>query len=516
MSKRQRKIEEVTQELGVKSSLPVHPPQWLTSSMGEVIEITLERELLLLIQLEGENSESKAAVISESAWNEFSKQVSSFENWVLGDVSSPAVRSRISFRLFGAARFLNDIEATLRGLRLKPGKHLTIPEGASLQFIPREGRIRIEKKALLALSLLPGYKSGVRTLAVEESEESKKVRVLVVDDSATIRKLLSRVISEDSGCECVGAVGSPRDVEKAIQELKPDVLTLDIHMPEIDGVTLVKKLFPKYRLPILMISSLAIDDGSYVLDALAAGAVDYIQKPTAGRLQEFRPNIIEKIKGVSRAQLFSPGGKLTKNRSHAGKAVACDPEYIVLLGASTGGTEAIREVLISLPAHTPPILIVQHIPAGFSKAFAERMDEQCPFAVKEAKDGDLILPSRVLIAPGGKQMRVREMNGERRVVIDDSEPINRHRPSVDALFESVAELNHPKVVAALLTGMGSDGARGLLKLKGMGAVTFAQDQQSCVVFGMPREAIKIGAAKEVVPLDQMGNAIANVFSKGSN
>jgi two-component system, chemotaxis family, protein-glutamate methylesterase/glutaminase len=263
---------------------------------------------------------------------------------------------------------------------------------------------------------------------------------------------------------------------------------------------------------VLMISSLSKDEGNFVLEALASGAVDYIQKPEANRINEFGPSIIEKIKTASltRVQSFVP--EETK-RTRTVVEGECDPTFLVAMGASTGGTEAIREVLTALPEVVPPILIVQHIPAGFSKAFAERMDNLCPFTVKEATDGELVLPSRVYVAPGGTQMKVRGSGGDLRIVVDDSEPVNRHKPSVDVLFDSVAELKISKIVGVLLTGMGADGARGLLKLKQKGATTIAQDAATSVVFGMPKEAVNLGAVDRVLAIERVGDAIIKACAK---
>jgi two-component system, chemotaxis family, protein-glutamate methylesterase/glutaminase len=514
MSKRQRKIEEINYDRPV----PVRTSaEWLTESNGEILELKLSDGLLLLLQVENAEEEglaAQAAVIMLADWERFSQDLPKFRDWVASAQAS--FPNGATFRLFGAASFLPEVETTLESFDLKAGKHLSLPHDSTVHFIPREGRIRIEKKALLSLSLRKETTAKGETIVAEyvENSQARKVRVLVVDDSATIRKLLKQIISEDPDCECVGAIGNPSDVEQAIEDLKPNVVTLDIHMPEIDGLTLLRQIFPKYRIPVLMISSLGIDEGRSVLDALASGAVDYVQKPS--RSSEFGPSIIEKIKTAASAQPQTSEHKDVKPKPIPRVSGDCDLSYLVALGASTGGTEAIRKVLEALPEVVPPILIVQHIPAGFSRAFAERMDLLCPFTVKEAKDGELVLPSRVYIAPGGTQMRIREVDGERRIVVDDSEPVNRHKPSVDFLFDSVAQLNHSKVIGVLLTGMGADGARGLLKLKQGGATTIAQDAATSVVFGMPKEAINLGAADKVLGISHIGEAIVKACAKRRN
>jgi len=327
---------------------------------------------------------------------------------------------------------------------------------------------------------------------------SRTLKVLVVDDSETIRNLLSKVISSDPLLECVGTVAMPSLVEAAIERYKPDVLTLDIHMPEMNGVELLKKLMPKYRLPALMISSLSIEDGTLVLDALEAGAVDYIQKPSFEELKVVAPLICEKIKSAASANVKT---KAIRRVSLANQAM--DSQRPVLIGSSTGGTEALREILTALPKQIPPIVIVQHIPPIFSKAFADRLNLLCEFEVKEAVDGDAVIPNRVLIAPGGMQMSLREASGTLFVKIENSAPVNRHKPSVDVLFDSAVKIKSRKFVAGILTGMGADGARGLLALRSAGARTFAQNEATCVVYGMPREAVKLNAAEKIVALDDI-------------
>ena len=327
---------------------------------------------------------------------------------------------------------------------------------------------------------------------------NRTLKVLVVDDSETIRNLLSKVISSDPSLECVGTVALPSLVEAAIEKFKPDVLTLDIHMPEMNGVELLKKLMPKFRLPALMISSLAIEDGTLVLDALEAGAVDYIQKPSFAELKLVAPIICEKIKYAASANV-----KIKASRKVSVVNQAMDSQRPVLIGSSTGGTEALREILTALPKQIPPIVIVQHIPPVFSKAFADRLNSLCEFEVKEAVDGDAVIPNRVLIAPGGMQMSLREASGTLFVKIENSAPVNRHKPSVDVLFDSAVKIKSRKFVAGILTGMGADGAKGLLALRSAGARTFAQNEASCVVYGMPREAVKINAAEKIVALDDI-------------
>ncbi len=339
----------------------------------------------------------------------------------------------------------------------------------------------------------------------------EKVRVMIVDDSKTIRDLLEKIFLRDSTFEVVASIAHPSEVESAIKKLRPDVITLDIHMPEMNGVELLRKIFPIYKIPTIMISSISPEDGTYVLDALEIGAVDYIKKPEFSELAQVMPVILEKVKAAANAKV------LTKRSTPAARVTLSnhkiDQENLIVIGSSTGGTEALKNILTCLPANIPPVLIVQHIPAVFSEAFANRMDTLCPFKVSEAKDGDIVEAGHVYVAPGGRQMKVVKKATHLQVVITDDEPVNRHKPSVDYLFDSVAAINPPKLVGAILTGMGGDGARGLKKLRDLGAATIAQDEESCVVFGMPREAIKLGGADKVLHLSLIADEIINLVKE---
>lgn len=337
----------------------------------------------------------------------------------------------------------------------------------------------------------------------------RPARVLIVDDSKTIRRLLHEILSQDSELEVVGEAENPLDVDALIQKLKPDVVTLDIHMPQMDGVTLLKSLFPKYRLPVVMISSISKEEGPAVLNALEAGAVDYIQKPQGGRFTESAQLVRDRIKTAARANTKSVSKGLRK-AAHQG---ALNKQALVTLGASTGGTEALRAVLEQLPDQIPPILIVQHIPPVFSAAFAQRLNSLCKFDVREAKDGEPVKPNTVYIAPGGRQMGVRREEEGLAIKITDDAPVNRHKPSVDYLFKSIRESGWPSVVAGVLTGMGADGARELKALRDVGASTFAQDEATSVVYGMPREAHRLGGAQTVVPL---GDVAVTILEQSSH
>ncbi len=296
--------------------------------------------------------------------------------------------------------------------------------------------------------------------------------------------------------------------------MKPDVITLDIHMPELSGVELLRAYLPKNPIPTIMLSALTPSDGPEVLQALELGAVDYVQKPSSTELPLVGPMLREKIKAAATARVQSARGTPSGIRSFSGQ-IALDTEALVLMGASTGGTEALREVLARLPEQVPPILIVQHIPPVFSKAFAERLNGLCAFEVREAVDGDVLRPGLALVAPGGYQMKVTQApDGALRVRVEDTAPVNRHKPSVDVLFESATRVTGvKKKLAVLLTGMGADGAKGLLALRNEGAHAIAQDEASSVVFGMPREAIKLGAAKEICSLTEIPRVMQDLLRK---
>lgn len=335
------------------------------------------------------------------------------------------------------------------------------------------------------------------------------LRVINVDDSPVLLKLLKHHLSASGFVDVVAQVSDPRQAVETIRKYRPDVITMDIQMPGKNGVQVVRELLEREAWPILMISSLALEEGSLVFEALNAGAFDYLQKPRMEESEDFRRQIVEKIllavasENAGRTRSFS-AERLSVVKGPS-QEVAYDPRLIWCLGASTGGTQALTRVFTSMPTHIPPTVIVQHIPPVFSKSFADSLDNLVPFKVCEATDGQELLPDHVYIAPGGRQMAVVEKGASLRIRITDDPPVNRFKPSVDYLFESVAKLKDRQFVAAILTGMGKDGAEGLLKLKKIGARTIAQDEASCAVFGMPRAALEIGAADEPTPLDRISS-----------
>lgn len=337
----------------------------------------------------------------------------------------------------------------------------------------------------------------------------KKIRVLIVDDSAIVRKLLGEALSTESDIEVVGTAPDPYVARDKILALAPDVLTLDIEMPRMDGLTFLKKLMLFHPMPVIVISSLAQASCQAGVEALRAGAVEVMAKPGGPySVGELKVSLAGKIRAaaasrISRSRAAKPPEALAPILP-AGKI---SPLVLIAIGASTGGTEAIEEVLMHLPADTPGIVIAQHIPAGFSRAFAERLNKLCPMRVAEASDGDNVQTGLALVAPGNFHMILRKSGSVYRVTVKDGPMVCYQRPSVDVLFSSVAAAAGPDAIGVILTGMGSDGAQGMKKMKTAGASTIAQDEASCVVFGMPKEAIRLGGIDRVVPLHSVAQAI---------
>jgi two-component system, chemotaxis family, protein-glutamate methylesterase/glutaminase len=345
----------------------------------------------------------------------------------------------------------------------------------------------------------------------------KKIRVLIVDDSAVVRQAISRILSRDPDIEVVGTASDPYVARDKILELSPDVLTLDVEMPRMDGITFLRILQQHRPLPVIIISSITQTGSRAALEALSAGAVDVIPKTSsAWSVGDFAQQLPDRIKVAARAQLNNcrPAAAATDSRlTHSSTACVFDRRQVLVLGASTGGTEALRSVLTRLPDGLPGICIVQHIPPVFSKAFAERLNACCAFEVREAAHGDEVRPGLALIAPGDYHM-VMSWEGDRyRVRLNQAPPVHHTRPSVDILFESAAACAGPYAVSALLTGMGSDGAIGMQKLKARGASTIAQDERTCVVYGMPRAAVELGVVDTIAPLDQIPQAILKAIQR---
>lgn len=335
-----------------------------------------------------------------------------------------------------------------------------------------------------------------------------KTRVLVVDDSAVVRRAISEALSQDPEIEVVGTACDPYNARDRILELNPDVLTLDIEMPRMDGLTFLRILQKHRPMPVVVVSSITPAGSKAALAALEAGAVDVIAKPTsAWSIGDLAGQLIHRVKGAALARFRMANAGAAAERIEAAPAIQFNPRQLILLGASTGGTEALKSVLTQLPPGLPGICIVQHIPPFFSKAFAERLNECCAFEVREAVAGDELRPGLALIAPGDYHMMVIWNNGRYQVVLNQGPPQHHTRPAVDVLFNSAAACAGRHAVAGLLTGMGSDGAQGMRKLKQAGAATLAQNEETCVVYGMPRAAVELGVVDQVLPLERIPLAL---------
>lgn len=342
-----------------------------------------------------------------------------------------------------------------------------------------------------------------------------KIRVLTIDDSALMRQVLAELLSKDPDIEVIGSAPDPYVAREKIKALNPDVLTLDVEMPKMDGLTFLEKLMRGRPTPVIMVSSLTEAGCETTLRAMELGAVDFITKPKIDLRQgmdDIAAELIAKVKAAATATLRSApaaGGQKAARPAALSSAMIKTTDMIIAIGSSTGGTEAVKDVLQVLPSNTPPILITQHMPERFTKTWADRMNQLCRISVKEAEDGDSVLPGHALVAPGNYHMTLVRSGARYSVRINQDEPVNRHRPSVDVMFNSVAQYAGGNAVGVILTGMGGDGAKGLLKMKEAGAYTIAQDEASCVVFGMPKEAIKLGAVEVVRPLNDIAAAVLN-------
>jgi two-component system chemotaxis response regulator CheB len=345
-----------------------------------------------------------------------------------------------------------------------------------------------------------------------------KVRVLIVDDSAVVRQTLSEVLSSDPEIEVIGTAGDPFVAAERISQQIPDVITLDIEMPRMDGLTFLKKLMSQHPIPVVICSSLAEEGAQSTLRALEYGAVDIITKPRLGTkqfIEEGRITLCEVVKAAARSRprdlraVRTVEPKLTADAvlAPATSAMIETTEKVVVIGASTGGTEALKVLLEALPSDTPGIVIVQHMPELFTRAFANRLDGLCNITVKEAETNDTVLRGRALIAPGNHHLLLKRSGARYFVEVKDGPLVCRHRPSVDVLFRSAARYAGQNVVGVILTGMGDDGARGMLEMKQAGAFTIAQDEATCVVFGMPKEAIKLNGVDKILPLQNIARSI---------
>ena len=349
-----------------------------------------------------------------------------------------------------------------------------------------------------------------------------KIRAVVVDDSALVRSLLTEIINRQPDMVCVGAAADPLVAREMIRELNPDVITLDVEMPRMDGLEFLSRLMRLRPMPVVMVSTLTEQGAEITLRALEIGAVDFVAKPrigVSGGLQELAGEIVDKIRTAATAHVRRrepvapanaanvPSNTVIHHERPTPSLLRLSTEKIICIGASTGGTEAIREVLTPIPPDAPAIVITQHMPAGFTTSFANRLDALCKIRVQEARNGERILPGHAYIAPGGHHLRLSRSGSNYVAVVEDTEPVNRHRPSVEVLFRSAAQVLGPNAIGIMLTGMGADGAAAMREMKDAGSYNYVQDEASCVVFGMPRVAIQHGAAHEVLTLTQITPAL---------
>ncbi|EJE52949.1 chemotaxis response regulator containing a CheY-like receiver domain and a methylesterase domain [Acidovorax sp. CF316] len=351
---------------------------------------------------------------------------------------------------------------------------------------------------------------------------SRKIRVIVVDDSALVRSLLSEIINRQRDMECIGTANDPLVAREMIREMNPDVITLDVEMPRMDGIDFLGRLMRLRPMPVVMISTLTERGAEVTMKALELGAIDFVAKPRVGLasgLNDLASQIVDKIRVAAVAQVRRVAPREASSAPHASDAGTAAPaapttllgrlstEKLICIGASTGGTEAIKEVLVHMPADSPGIVITQHMPPGFTTSFAARLNGLCQITVKEAVNGERILPGHAYIAPGGTQFHVARSGANYVAVVDDGPPVNRHKPSVEVLFKSAAAVVGRNAFGIMLTGMGNDGAAAMREMKDAGSYNYVQDEATCIVFGMPREAIAHGAADEVLPLGQIAPAL---------
>ncbi|MCR6652870.1 MAG: chemotaxis response regulator protein-glutamate methylesterase [Cellvibrionaceae bacterium] len=344
----------------------------------------------------------------------------------------------------------------------------------------------------------------------------KTTRVFLVDDSAVVRQVLMAVLSRAPDLQVIGSAADPVFALEKMARDWPDVIVLDVEMPRMDGITFLRKIMQERPTPVVICSSLTTRSAETTLQALAAGAVDIVTKPQIGLkqfLEESAADLIQTVRTAAQARVrrsATPRDALPPAElSQPAQAMAKTTEHLVAIGTSTGGTQALEEVLVKLPRVCPGILIVQHMPEKFTASFAERLNSVTQIQVREAKNNDRIIPGLALIAPGGRHMALKRNGAQYHVEVFDAAPVNRHRPSVDVLFRSMAKFAGRNATGIIMTGMGDDGARGLLEMREAGARTIAQDEETCVVFGMPREAIQLGAAREVLPLGKISSVIAS-------
>ena len=337
-----------------------------------------------------------------------------------------------------------------------------------------------------------------------------KTTVVVVDDSALVRSILTEIINRQRDMECIGAAADPLVAREMIRELNPDVITLDVEMPRMDGIDFLARLMRLRPMPVVMVSTLTERGAEVTMKALELGAVDFVAKPKVGvadGIRQLADDITDKIRIAAKAHIRRAPSQAPSSGAVKPAAVSSigrlSTEKIIFIGASTGGTEATKDVLVNLPADCPAVVITQHMPPGFTRSYAARLDSLCRISVKEAQDGERILPGHGYLAPGGFHLSVERSGANYIARVRDGEPVNRHKPSVEVLFQSAARVVGPNALGIMLTGMGGDGAKAMREMRDAGSYNLVQDESTCVVFGMPKEAINAGAADEVLPLNKI-------------
>lgn len=349
---------------------------------------------------------------------------------------------------------------------------------------------------------------------------AKEIRVLIIDDSAVVRQTLSQILTQDESIKIIGTAADPFIAAMKLRDEVPDVITLDVEMPRMDGLTFLKKLMSQHPIPVVIISSLTARGTESAILAMEYGAVSVLKKPSSYSMGSMDvQQIIEGVRSAARSRVrrrsMLSHERLVQKNKPLGDSMIQTTDKVIAVGASTGGTEAILQFLQAMPIDAYGIVIVQHMPELFTRSFADRLNRICDITVKEATHGDTVIRGRALIAPGNKHMEVKRSGARYYVELSDHDPVNRHRPSVDVLFKSVARYAGKNAIGILMTGMGVDGAAGLLEMKSAGADTIAQSEESCVVFGMPKEAIKLDAANKVLHLDKIGAYVSRTFAVNS-
>lgn len=455
----------------------------------KAIEFTLKKSEGLLL-LKFEKGPGKCFHFIDTAEDEYAK-------------ISPFLSELVSYKFLGSQSIYQKFKENYLTLTEKEERFISIQDDTKIRYQASSSKISFESQS-------PSHEKLVRT-------DKPIKKVMIIDDSKTIQKMISTIVKSSKRLEVHSIAACPSEARTILEQCNkennlPDLITLDIHMPEMTGVEFLKTYLKDFDIPVIMISSISIEEGSLVLDALANGAQTYIQKPTFNDLKQDMAELRGKIEVIA----FSDTPKITlKSETTSKNLVFNSFDGVVAIGSSTGGTQALQHLFENLPSEIPPFVVTQHIPEVFSKALADRLNKLCPFEVKEVEDGEFLEKNTIYIAPGGKQFKVNQRGDKIKCEVNDDEPVNRFRPSVDYLFNSIVKCRINTIVGVILTGMGQDGAEGLLHLKEIGAHTIAQDEKSCVVFGMPKVAIELNAHKEIVSLNSMSEKIVEAFNAAS-